>query len=210
VCRLPCAADLPCDRRGSHQQPGLPPTANDRPITPSCCCTCPPIITPCQSTCPAGRPPSDAPCQVYLAADRLVMEGLLAEALQLLRAARPRDSGGAAALLELAGEAAPWAAGRHLSQRTPHPRYSWPISVTSPRALRGRPSIHSSTSYVVTCPASCLALALAVPCRRRGAIQSARAEGHRRPRRGAARGARDACDCARRYGAGRRVRAPSA
>jgi hypothetical protein len=40
---------------------------------------------------------------VYLAADRLVMEGLLLEALQLLRAAQPRDPEGAAALLELAG-----------------------------------------------------------------------------------------------------------
>jgi len=45
--------------------------------------------------------------QLHLAADRLVMEGLLSESLTLLSNARPKDTDSAAALLALAG--ARWA-----------------------------------------------------------------------------------------------------
>lgn len=58
------------------------------------------------------------PPQVHLAADRLIMEGLLAESLELLRHARPDDANGAAALLRLAGEAP----SLHSSQLPQHAR----------------------------------------------------------------------------------------
>jgi hypothetical protein len=50
---------------------------------------------------PARR--RSAAAQLHLAADRLVMEGLLAESAALLARARPADAAGAAALLRLAG-----------------------------------------------------------------------------------------------------------
>lgn len=74
----------------------------------------------------AHRPPAcDAPLpQVLLAADRLMMDGLLVEALAVLRHAVPRDAAGAAALLALAGAPPPGCLCEHPS--------------TGPAAVHGR------------------------------------------------------------------------